>query len=57
MKEKGLSRIVRNNDTSTSRPLPRYLGSTLYIDMEGEDWRSKPLNKLVAAINRAKEPS
>jgi len=42
--------IVRNNNRS--RKLPSYLGSALYLDMNGEDWRSQPLQDLINSIRR-----
>jgi hypothetical protein len=44
--------IIRNNSRSCSDRLPAYLGNALYIDMEGEEWRAKPLAELVKAIRR-----
>lgn len=42
--------IVRNNSLPGRKKLPAYLGSSLYIDMEGDQWRAKPLARLVNAI-------
>jgi hypothetical protein len=44
--------IIRNNSRSRSDRLPAYLGNAFYIDMEGEQWRAKPLAELVRAIRR-----
>jgi len=42
--------IIRNGDVSKGQLLPKYLGSTLYINMEGDTWKSQPLTKLVDTI-------
>lgn len=44
--------IVRNNILPTGKKLPVYLGSSLYIDMEGENWRADPMQNLVKSIKR-----
>lgn len=44
--------IVRNNDLPKGKKLPKYLGSSLYIDMEGENWRADPVQSLVKSIKR-----
>jgi hypothetical protein len=44
--------IVRNNDRPAGRKLPKYLGSSLYVDMSGANWRGKPMTELVNAIRR-----
>lgn len=42
--------IIRAYDIETSSPLPSYLGGTLFLDMEGDDWAARPLTNLVRAI-------
>ena len=44
--------IVRNNKRPKGKKLPTYLGSSLYIDMQGDDWRAEPMQQLLASINR-----
>lgn len=42
--------VVRDN--SLAAKLPRYLGSTVYVEMSGKNWRGEPMLKLVRAIER-----
>ena len=44
--------IVRNNTLPRGRKLPTYLGSALYVDMSGDNWRAEPMLDLLASINR-----
>jgi len=44
--------VVRYNDLPPGRKLPRYLGSSLYADLSGDDWSAEPLERLVDAILR-----
>jgi hypothetical protein len=44
--------IVRNNSLPTQHKLPRYLGSALYVEMSGANWRGKPMADLITAIRR-----
>ena len=32
--------------------LPVYLGSTLYVDMSGDDWKAEPMRQLLKALRR-----
>lgn len=42
--------IVRNNPQPAKEKLPTYLGSTLYVDMDVEDWQGVPLQQLLVGI-------
>ena len=42
--------IVRNNSLPNGRKLPRFLGSSIYVDMSSDDWRGDPMRNLVDAI-------
>ena len=42
--------IVRDNQLPTGRKLPRFLGSSIYVDMSSSDWREDPMQMLIAAI-------
>ena len=44
--------IVRENNLPTRRKIPLYLGSAIYVDMSGPDWRAGPMLALVVAISR-----
>jgi hypothetical protein len=44
--------VVRDNSLPNGRKLPRYLGSAIYVDMSGPDWRAGPMISLVEAIRR-----
>jgi hypothetical protein len=44
--------IVRDNTQPSGRKLPRYLGSSNYVDMTGSDWQASPMLALVDAIRR-----
>ena len=44
--------VVRNNSLPSGRKLPKYLGSSLYADLSGDDWSAEPLERLVEAIRR-----
>jgi len=46
--------IVRDNVKSSFEKLPKYLGSTLYIDMSTNSWRAEPLQRLISAIRLTK---
>jgi hypothetical protein len=45
--------VVRDNSLPSSKKLPVYLGSALYIDMSSNNWKGEPLRKLVYSIFRA----
>ena|GEM_PF-4335817 len=44
--------VVRDNNLPKGRKVPKYLGSAIYVDMSGADWRAKPMLDLVNAIRR-----
>jgi hypothetical protein len=44
--------VIRSNSLPKGKKLPIYLGSSLYIDMDGEDWRADPMQHLVKSIKR-----
>ena len=44
--------IVRDNGLPKGRKLPRYLGSSIYVDMSSSDWQAAPMLTLVDAIRR-----
>ncbi|TAK86354.1 MAG: toll/interleukin-1 receptor domain-containing protein [Betaproteobacteria bacterium] len=44
--------IIRDNNLPKGRKLPKYLGSTIYVDMSGLNWHAKPMLDLVNAIRR-----
>lgn len=46
--------IVRNNALPRGRKLPTYLGSVLYVDISGDNWRAEPMLDLLAPphVNR-----
>lgn len=46
--------VVKNNTLPSSKKIPTYLGSVLYVDMDVEDWQGEPLQKLIQAIERQK---
>ncbi len=42
--------IVRSNRMPANKKLPTYIGSTLYVDMTTDLWRSTPLQQLLKGI-------
>lgn len=44
--------VVRNNSLPVGRKLPKYLGSSLYVDMSDSNWSAQPLQRLIEAIQR-----
>ncbi len=44
--------VVRDNTLPKGRKLPKYLGSSIYIDMSAPDWQGSPILTLVDAIRR-----
>lgn len=44
--------VTRNNTLPAKEKLPTYLGSSLYVDMDNENWQSEPLQKLIQALGR-----
>jgi hypothetical protein len=48
--------VLRNNGLPPGKELPAYLGSSLYVDMRGEDWYAEPLQELVRAIKSPRSP-
>lgn len=46
--------VVRNNLNPSASKLPTYVGSTLYIDMDTESWRSEPLQLLLRGIRETR---
>lgn len=42
--------VVRNNNLPPSQKLPTYLGSTRYVDMEGDQWNGEPMQDLLRSI-------
>lgn len=44
--------VVRDNALPKGRKLPRYLGSSIYVDMSAPDWQATPMLTLVDAIRR-----
>jgi hypothetical protein len=43
--------VVRDNNLPPYHKIPAYLGAALYIDMDREDWKGEPFQKLMQAIN------
>jgi hypothetical protein len=44
--------LVRDNNLPPGRKLPKYLGSSIYIDMSSAEWQAEPMQRLVQAIRR-----
>jgi hypothetical protein len=44
--------VVRDNSLPPDKKIPAYLGKTLFIDMDNENWEGEPLQKLIISINR-----
>jgi len=44
--------IIRDNNRPKGRKLPKYLGSTIYVDMSNSNWRGRPMMDLVSSIKR-----
>lgn len=44
--------VVRDNALPRGRKLPRYLGSSIYVEMSAPEWQAGPMLMLVDAIRR-----
>jgi hypothetical protein len=49
--------IVRDNNLPKRHKLPKFLGSSKYIDMSSPDWQGEPMRTLVDAIRRHARPT
>ncbi len=47
--------VTRNNQCRAKDKLPTYLGSTLYVDMDVDDWQGAPLQELLVGIFKETE--